>query len=349
MNFYAPKSDLVFHDAPTASETVPNVFHDELSTTKPTKELSQSNRPFAPIIEDWVSDSEDEYEVKHPTQSENLRKDTQQSRGHKHSWTRKACFVCKSLNHLIKDCDYYEKQMLQKPVRNHAIRVNHLHSARMTHPHTNRHVIPIAILTRSRLVPLNAARPVTTAVTHPTVTSLWPFKHGVNKAHSLIRRPVNHIPAPKHRHFHKTVTTVKVNKVNVVKGTKGNWGNPQQALKDKGVIDSSCSRHMTGDISYLSDFEEINGGYVAFGGNPKGGKITCKEINGGYVAFGGNPKGGKIACKGNLVRGLPSKVFENNHTCVAFKKGKQHRASCTDIAKIRRKPDKNGHENGKNT
>nr|GEY14995.1 putative ribonuclease H-like domain-containing protein [Tanacetum cinerariifolium] len=32
--------------------------------------------------------------------------------------------------------------------------------------------------------------------------------------------------------------------------------------------------------------------------------------------------------KGNLVRGLPSKVFENDHTCVACKKGKQHRASC---------------------
>ncbi|GKC55117.1 ribonuclease H-like domain-containing protein, partial [Tanacetum coccineum] len=32
--------------------------------------------------------------------------------------------------------------------------------------------------------------------------------------------------------------------------------------------------------------------------------------------------------KGNLVKGLPSKVFENNHTCVACQKGKQHRASC---------------------
>nr|GEW41826.1 putative ribonuclease H-like domain-containing protein [Tanacetum cinerariifolium] len=29
-----------------------------------------------------------------------------------------------------------------------------------------------------------------------------------------------------------------------------------------------------------------------------------------------------------LVRGLPSKVFENNHICVACKKGKQNRASC---------------------
>ncbi|GKA02735.1 putative ribonuclease H-like domain-containing protein [Tanacetum coccineum] len=32
--------------------------------------------------------------------------------------------------------------------------------------------------------------------------------------------------------------------------------------------------------------------------------------------------------KGNLVRGLPSKTFENDHTCVACQKGKQHKASC---------------------
>nr|GFC51448.1 putative ribonuclease H-like domain-containing protein [Tanacetum cinerariifolium] len=53
-------------------------------------------------------------------------------------------------------------------------------------------------------------------------------------------------------------------------------GNPQHALKDKGVIDSGCSRHMIGNMSYLSDFEELNGGYVSFGGNPKGGKISTK-------------------------------------------------------------------------
>nr|GFC64849.1 hypothetical protein [Tanacetum cinerariifolium] len=48
--------------------------------------------------------------IEHPTQAENLRKYIPKSRGHKHSWTRKACFVCKSVNHLIKDCDYYEKK-----------------------------------------------------------------------------------------------------------------------------------------------------------------------------------------------------------------------------------------------
>nr|GEX55798.1 uncharacterized mitochondrial protein AtMg00810-like [Tanacetum cinerariifolium] len=44
------------------SDTVPNVFNVVASTTRPTKDMSQSNRPYAPIIKDWVSDSEDEYE-----------------------------------------------------------------------------------------------------------------------------------------------------------------------------------------------------------------------------------------------------------------------------------------------
>nr|GFA80525.1 ribonuclease H-like domain-containing protein [Tanacetum cinerariifolium] len=63
-------------------------------------------------------------------------------------------------------------------------------------------------------------------------------------------------------------------------------GNPQQALKDKCVVDSGCSRHMTGNISFLSDFEEFNGGYVSFGGNPKGGKISGKcKIKTGKLDF----------------------------------------------------------------
>nr|GEV97644.1 hypothetical protein [Tanacetum cinerariifolium] len=55
-------------------------------------------------------------------------------------------------------------------------------------------------------------------------------------------------------------------------------GNPQQYLKDKRVIDSRYSRHMTGNRSYLTDYKEINGGFVAFGGNSKGGKITGKDF-----------------------------------------------------------------------
>nr|GFB90941.1 hypothetical protein [Tanacetum cinerariifolium] len=59
--FMPPKPNLVFHDAPTASKTVPTVFNVEPSTTKPPKDMSQSNRSFSPINKDWVSDSEDDY------------------------------------------------------------------------------------------------------------------------------------------------------------------------------------------------------------------------------------------------------------------------------------------------
>nr|GEX00917.1 hypothetical protein [Tanacetum cinerariifolium] len=50
-----------------------------------------------------------------------------------------------------------------------------------------------------------------------------------------------------------------------------------RCLKDQGYFDSGCSRHMTGNISYLTDFKEHDGGYVAFGGGAKGGKITGKD------------------------------------------------------------------------
>ena len=39
-------------------------------------------------------------------------------------------------------------------------------------------------------------------------------------------------------------------------------------------VDSGCSRHMTGDISCLQDFKWLDGGYVAFGSDSQGGKIT---------------------------------------------------------------------------
>nr|GEV39854.1 hypothetical protein [Tanacetum cinerariifolium] len=323
--FIPPKPYLVFHDAPTTSETVFTVLNVEPSTTKPNNNLSQSNRPSAPIIKDWVFDSEDASE---------------------------------------------------------------------------------AILTRPRLVPLTAARHVTTAVSQTKVQHQRPTKHGVNKAHLPIKRPINLRPSPKNRNFHQKVTTVKANQVNDVQGIKGNWiqvsyglgpqktltflsdvyGNPYQALKDKGVIDSGCSRHMTVNISYLSDFEKLiedmlllveiqkvmcdkknivlftdtecvvlfsdfklpdenhvllrvlrekNMYNVNLENIVPSGDLTClfakatlDESNIWHRRLGHiNFKTMNKLVKRNLVRGLPSKVFENNHTCVAYKKGTQHRAS----------------------
>nr|GEV01097.1 putative reverse transcriptase domain-containing protein [Tanacetum cinerariifolium] len=129
----------------------------------------------------------------------------------------------------------------------------------------NEHVVPTAVLTQSKLVSIIAARLVTAAVPKPHVTRPRQAKSVVTKPYSPPRRHIKHSPSPKANNFSPTVTVVKVPQ-----------GHPQHALKDKGVIDSGCSRHMTGNMSYLSDFEELNDGYVTFGGNPKGGKIFRK-------------------------------------------------------------------------
>ncbi|GKE40463.1 hypothetical protein Tco_1463868, partial [Tanacetum coccineum] len=67
---------------------------------------------------------------------------------------------------------------------------------------------------------------------------------------------------------------------NVSKDNSGSWvskrRNPQQALKNKGIFDSGCSRHMTGNKDFLTDYQDIYEGFVAFGGSARGGKITGK-------------------------------------------------------------------------
>ncbi|GKC70704.1 hypothetical protein Tco_1116587 [Tanacetum coccineum] len=50
-------------------------------------------------------------------------------------------------------------------------------------------------------------------------------------------------------------------------------GNPEILLQDHAVVDSGCSSHMTGNKAYLSDYEDFNGGFVAFGSDPKGDEL----------------------------------------------------------------------------
>nr|GEV37017.1 hypothetical protein [Tanacetum cinerariifolium] len=294
--FMPPKPDLVFHDAPNVNETIHTAFNVELSPTKPDKDFSQSNRPIAPIIQDWVSDSKDESKsvpsqndpsfvqpteqvkpprpsvkpVEHPIPAVNLRQDSPKSKGLGNSRNRKACFVCKSLTHLIKDYDYYEKKMVQTHARNHAPRGNHQHYARMTHLNPQRHVVPTTVLTRSKLVPLTVVRPVTTSVSSNNVIRPRPAKTVGTKPHLPPRKTTNRRPSPPASNFPLKVILLRLLRLMLLRG------NPQHALKDKGVIYSGCLRHMTGNMSYLSDFEAINGGYVAFGVNPRSGKITSK-------------------------------------------------------------------------
>nr|GEV71576.1 retrovirus-related Pol polyprotein from transposon TNT 1-94 [Tanacetum cinerariifolium] len=183
---------------------------------------------------------------------------------------RKACFMCKSLDHLIKDCDYHEKKMAQPTAGNLAQRGNHKQYAQMTLQNSQRHVVLVAVLTQSKLALINVVRPVSTVVPKISVTRPKQAKIVVTKFNSPPKRHINRSISPKASTFPPKVTTVKAPIVNAAKG------NQQHALKDKGVIDSGCSRYMAGNMSYLFNFKELNNGYVAFEGNPNGGKISGK-------------------------------------------------------------------------
>nr|GFA31954.1 retrovirus-related Pol polyprotein from transposon TNT 1-94 [Tanacetum cinerariifolium] len=115
-------------------------------------------------------------------------------------------------------------------------------------------MVPTAVLTQSKPIFNTAIRPVSAAMPKINVTRPRYANPVVTKSKSPIRRNITYSSSPKTSNLRPRVTAVQA----LV-------GNPQHALKDKGVIDSGCSRHITRNMSCLSDFEELNGGYVAFG------------------------------------------------------------------------------------
>ncbi|GJY66154.1 ribonuclease H-like domain-containing protein [Tanacetum coccineum] len=206
----------------------------------------------APIIKDWVSDcDEDEtvvlesLNVQKPKQADQPRKVSQNPRNNSTSWnipkpkklgvgfqfTPKACFVCGSFNHLIKDCDFHDKKMVQKPVLNNvkkvtgqrevrpvwtnAMRVNHQNFS-----NSRRNFAPTAVLTKSGLIPVSAARPFNTAVHKPFVNVAKPRTNVFQKAHSSLRRPFYQQTVLKNRNLSNKVNTANVISVNTVKGKR---------------------------------------------------------------------------------------------------------------------------------
>ncbi|GKC33954.1 ribonuclease H-like domain-containing protein, partial [Tanacetum coccineum] len=201
--------------------------------------------------------------VENNKQAKYFRKNSQSPRGNKRNWNNlmtqklgsnfefknKACYVCGSFNHLIKDCDFHKKKIVEKPVWNNASRVNHQNSHRLTHPRPKRNFVPRAVLMKSGLktlntarqnslraaVSVNTARPINSAYQKPTVNCARPASNVFNRAHLHVRRPFNKFTTNKNSNLKEKVNTVKGNVTTAgpkaaVSDNKGNEANAVKAL-----------------------------------------------------------------------------------------------------------------------
>ncbi|GJW96202.1 retrovirus-related pol polyprotein from transposon TNT 1-94 [Tanacetum coccineum] len=180
-----------------------------------------------------------------------------------------------------------------KPVWNNAQRVNHQNFAKKTHLCAKRNLVPRVVLTKSGLVSVNTARQVNVAYSKTIVNVARPMSYLSNTAHSTIKRPIHKNTTFKNSNINQMVNTARDKKFNtarpkaVVNAVKGNNLNdlkaaacwvwkPKHKIQVSDGLGPQKKLIFLWNMSYLTDYEEIDGGYVAFGGNPKGGKITRK-------------------------------------------------------------------------
>ncbi|GJZ33011.1 retrovirus-related pol polyprotein from transposon TNT 1-94 [Tanacetum coccineum] len=169
-----------------------------------------------------------------------------------------------------------------RPVWNNVQRLNHQNQ-----------FVPTAVLTRTGRIPVNTARhnfnsqAVSTSAARkvnavrPIVNDVRP-KTVFHKTHTPIRRPFNRTTAPRTNFSNQKVNTARVKAVSAVGGIRETADDPHKTLKNKGIVDSGCSRHMTGNKAYLAEYQDYNGGPVAFGGSK------------GYITGKGKIKTGKL-------------------------------------------------------
>ncbi|GJX47218.1 ribonuclease H-like domain-containing protein [Tanacetum coccineum] len=184
------------------------------------------------------------------------------------------------------NCNYHQRERVV--FKNIYIRMNYNYSAKKAHPSAYRNMAPRSVLMKTGLRPLNTVRPVNTAHPKTTVYSARPMSHFSKSSESTIKRPNKIKTALTNKIFSQKVNTAKgsfytarpkaINTARlnlaVFNAVRANQGYPQK--EDQGYVDSGCSRNMIGNMSYLLEFKEFDGGYVTFGGGAKGGKITAE-------------------------------------------------------------------------
>nr|GEX22163.1 putative ribonuclease H-like domain-containing protein [Tanacetum cinerariifolium] len=222
-------------------------FDNEPSLAKPAQDISHATRPMAPIIEDWVSDSEDESEPNDPQSAPSFVHTSENAKLSGHSVlsikasilettpnstssktngsrqkNRKTCFMCMGVDHLIKDCNFHAKPKTQPTPRNSAHRGYDKQYASSTKKYPQKHIVPAAVITKSKLVAVTAARPVSAAV--PKIMAAKP-RHARSlhtKTNSNIRRHKTHSKFLNTYNLSPKVTAAHAKIVSVAKGKKGN-------------------------------------------------------------------------------------------------------------------------------
>ncbi|GJZ87480.1 hypothetical protein Tco_0659090 [Tanacetum coccineum] len=234
-------------DLKMAKLTIKSVCENSLNEIKKTTD--------APIIEDWVSDCDkDDSEVRvlksdnvqqKPKQANQPRKVSENPRNNRTNWnekktqklgvgfhtTKKACFMCGSFNHLIKDYDFHDKKMVQKPmlnnvkkgtgqreikpVWNNGMRVN-----QQNFSNSRRNFVPTAVLTKTGIVPVSTARPINIVAPESFVNVAKTRPNAFQKSHSPSRKPFYQQTALKNKNLNDKVNNAKVNSVNTTKGNR---------------------------------------------------------------------------------------------------------------------------------
>nr|GFA18789.1 hypothetical protein [Tanacetum cinerariifolium] len=262
----SPSLTIVNQDAPSPSnsQTTPKTQSPIiLNDVEPEQDLP--SRPSAPIIEDWVSDSEEDdmpqvtKDVPSFAQSPELVKSPRHSgllshpsmsvsppvplRTHSPSKglkrTKKTCFVCKSETHLIKDCDFHARKLAQK---SYASRGIHKQYASMNHSKFPLHKVSAAAPSKSQPVLTAAARTVSAvkpkfSKTRPKIAS-----YAVSKSKSPLRRPFTRHPSSKPSISPLRVTVAKPSAVSAAQNNYGKWvWRPKSLVLDNDLRTTSAS------------------------------------------------------------------------------------------------------------
>nr|GEZ21135.1 ribonuclease H-like domain-containing protein [Tanacetum cinerariifolium]GEZ22415.1 ribonuclease H-like domain-containing protein [Tanacetum cinerariifolium] len=171
------------------------------------------------------------------------------------------------LKPVLKNVEKKTGQKEVRPVLNHAMRVNHQNFS-----NSRRNFAPTAVLTKYGIVPISTARQSSSRVVAPVRKSVTSAvgKQGSNAVKSSacwVWRPKIKVQD----HVSKNSGSYIFKKFDYV--------DPEGRL-------NGYSQHMIGNKSFLSDYQEYDGGFVAFAGSSKGGKITGKgKIRTGKLDF----------------------------------------------------------------